>query len=300
MNKPLVSVIIPTFNRANYLDIMINSIIKMKGVDIELIIVDDNSKDETKEIINKYNGQTNLIYIKNNINKGPGISRNIGYKAAKGNFIVFADDDDFYTSSNFFNEAIEILTKNSNLAFVSGKTNILINDKIEENPNDLQGFISNEKYLQGFMTKYKKPSSTFTTVFNRVALEKAELSKMKMVNDASIYMRALVWGGAYIINSIIGTYRIHDNNITKYLSSNFIIENLEEKKIIRDMAKLNYIFLDINWLKIQYFLTIDYYFKNNKYKINDVHKIYLWGIKNKLIGWDNYLKAIFKYYLSKK
>ena len=114
------------------------------------------------------------------------------------------------------------------------------------------------------MTSYNKPSSTFSTIFKRKILENTCLENMKMVNDAAIYESPDLRGG-YLINSVIGTYHIHENNITKYLSSNFIIENLDEKKKIFFLAKENNIHLGNDWLKTQFLITINYYFENNKY-----------------------------------
>ncbi len=93
MNEPLVSFIIPTFNRVNYLKRAINSVLNQTITDLELIIIDDNSKDNTENFV-KGIKDSRLRYFKNRINRGPQFSRNKGIFYSKGKYINFLDDDD--------------------------------------------------------------------------------------------------------------------------------------------------------------------------------------------------------------
>lgn len=100
IKKPLVSVIIPTYNREKNLEIAINSVIYQTYNNYEIIVVDDNSLDNTeylvKKIINKNLNKVKIIYIKNKTNMGNAETRNIGIKIASGLYITFLDDDDMY------------------------------------------------------------------------------------------------------------------------------------------------------------------------------------------------------------
>lgn len=84
-----LSVIIVTFNRANLLNELLKSLQKQSFKDFEIIVVDNNSKDNTKEIIISYN----FLYIKLIKNFGASIGRNIGLKYAEGEIVCFLDDD---------------------------------------------------------------------------------------------------------------------------------------------------------------------------------------------------------------
>jgi len=91
----MVSVIMPTFNRAYSLERAINSVFCQSYRDWELIIVDDGSMDNTKEIVEKYLAESNKIrFIKNNRKKGPAGARNTGISSSKGEYIAFLDSDD--------------------------------------------------------------------------------------------------------------------------------------------------------------------------------------------------------------
>jgi len=91
---PLVSVIIPTRNRAYILRSAIQSILRQIYKNLEIIIVDDNSTDSTSKVVeNTAKDNHNIKYIRNDIHRGLPASRNIGLSYAKGNFIFFSEDD---------------------------------------------------------------------------------------------------------------------------------------------------------------------------------------------------------------
>jgi len=93
MAQPLVSIIIPTYNRSQYLKRAINSVLNQTYDNIELIIVDDNSNDDTMFIIKNFKDKR-IRYIKNLRNMGSSFSRNEGLAISKGEYINFLDDDD--------------------------------------------------------------------------------------------------------------------------------------------------------------------------------------------------------------
>lgn len=95
MNKNGVSVIIPTYNRANIIMRSIESVISQSYVYIEIIIVDDNSTDNTEEVIKNIEDER-IIYKKLNKRMGPANARNIGVKLAKYDLIAFQDSDDVW------------------------------------------------------------------------------------------------------------------------------------------------------------------------------------------------------------
>lgn len=90
---PLVSVIIPTFNRANYLPDAVDSILNQGIENIEIIVVDDGSTDHTQQALSKYGPEVKYLYQKN---QGPGPARNYGLRTATGTYIGFLDSDDLW------------------------------------------------------------------------------------------------------------------------------------------------------------------------------------------------------------
>jgi glycosyltransferase involved in cell wall biosynthesis len=86
-----VSVIIPTYNRANFVTEAIDSVLSQTFLDYELIVVDDGSTDDTKDVLLRYEGRIKYIYQPNS---GVGAARNAGVRCAVGEWLAFLDSDD--------------------------------------------------------------------------------------------------------------------------------------------------------------------------------------------------------------
>jgi len=91
--NPTVSVIVPTYNRAHLLGRAIKSVLDQTYQDFELIIVDDASTDNTKEVV-KCLDDPRIRYVRHEENRGGAAARNTGIKTARGQFIAFQDSDD--------------------------------------------------------------------------------------------------------------------------------------------------------------------------------------------------------------
>ncbi|MBQ6350767.1 MAG: glycosyltransferase family 2 protein [Methanobrevibacter sp.] len=91
----MISVIMPTYNRARTLKRAIDSVLAQTYSDIELIVVDDCSTDNTKDIIDKYSDER-LRYVRLKKNSGACVARNVGIEKAKGEYIAFQDSDDYW------------------------------------------------------------------------------------------------------------------------------------------------------------------------------------------------------------
>ena len=115
---PRLSVIIPIFNSDKYLSSCLNSVINQTLKNIEIICIDDGSKDESINIINNYSILDKRIIFISQKNKGSGISRNKGIKISKGKYISFIDSDDLYPNNN----TLQLMYKKAirNKAYICG------------------------------------------------------------------------------------------------------------------------------------------------------------------------------------
>src|SRR5579872_6727239 len=97
MNKketePLVSICIPAYNAARYIDATLGSMLNQTYKNIEIIIVNDGSTDETPRVLAKYAGRDN-IHVLHTENRGQCAAANRAYRQAKGEYIKFFDADD--------------------------------------------------------------------------------------------------------------------------------------------------------------------------------------------------------------
>ena len=94
-NHPLISIIIPAYNVGKYIEECILSIIHQTYTNIEIIVVDDGSPDETPAIIDRIAAQDKRIIPIHQQNTGVSAARNVGIKNSKGEYLVFVDGDDY-------------------------------------------------------------------------------------------------------------------------------------------------------------------------------------------------------------
>ncbi|RLJ09520.1 MAG: glycosyltransferase family 2 protein [Candidatus Aenigmatarchaeota archaeon] len=105
---PYFSVIIPTYNRAEFLKIAVESVLEQDFDDFELLVIDDGSTDNTKQIIENINNPKIRYFYQQN--QGPSSARNLGIKQAKGEWLCFLDSDDRFRK-NKLSTAYEYIKK---------------------------------------------------------------------------------------------------------------------------------------------------------------------------------------------
>lgn len=101
MSNPKISVIVPVYNVEDYLEDALNSIVNQTFDDIEVLMIDDGSTDNSRYIIEKYALDYDNFYAFHKKNDGLPITRNYGLKFAKGEYVYFMDSDDFLISDAF-------------------------------------------------------------------------------------------------------------------------------------------------------------------------------------------------------
>lgn len=289
INNEIISIIIPTHNRFKQLKKLLTSIFNQTYQNFEIILIDDLSNDETNEVYSNYPDKR-LKYYLNYENLGVGLNKQKGYNLSQGDYIIFCDDDDYFIDDNYFFDLINIF-KDENINLVCSESYIHYeeeNEYLYSSINVDGEILDSIDYLENFMIKYNKPPSTFPAAFRRKTLIEAQFKEMTMMNDTSIYLRALMMGGKTFINKkIIGIYRVHGENKTFNLKPEFIIRNLEEKMKIYEYIKKHCLILNIDdWYSKQISITMDYFLENvnDKNRIDDVLN---WIYKN--VSYKEYL-----------
>jgi glycosyltransferase involved in cell wall biosynthesis len=111
----LVSIIIPTYNRASYIQKALDSVFKQTYRDFEVIVIDDGSSDNTKEVLQKYGNRIRYSYQDNH---GISHARNTGIRNSKGDYIAFLDSDDYWLPEKL-NRQIELFHTNPEYGMVA-------------------------------------------------------------------------------------------------------------------------------------------------------------------------------------
>lgn len=130
MEQDLISIIVPVYNVQEYLKNCINSILNQSYKNIEIILVDDGSTDESSSICDLYVKKDSRIKVIHKENGGLSDARNMGIKSARGKYITFVDSDD-YLDENYVKVLYILITENnSDIACSRMKKTDSLNDKI--------------------------------------------------------------------------------------------------------------------------------------------------------------------------
>ena len=122
MISGLVSTIIPVYNRESMLGAAVNSVLAQSWPDLEILIVDDGSTDDTGQVANDLTRlHPGTVFALHQQNAGPGAARNLGLKSARGEFIQYLDSDDLLESRKFELQ-VEALRANPNAGIAYGLT----------------------------------------------------------------------------------------------------------------------------------------------------------------------------------
>ena len=96
-----LSIIIPAYNTEKYIKQCIDSVINIRNIENEIIVVNDGSTDRTKDILKEYTENNDRIKVITQENQGASAARNTGIKASKGDYIYFLDSDDWIDTVSF-------------------------------------------------------------------------------------------------------------------------------------------------------------------------------------------------------
>lgn len=122
----LISIVIPCFNDENYIEQTVDSALNQTYPKIEVIIVDDGSDIKTKQVLKKIEPKITKLITQEN--QGQSKARNVGIEAAKGEFIVTLDSDDYYEPT-FCAKAINLFLKNDKVKIVTCHANLIFENK---------------------------------------------------------------------------------------------------------------------------------------------------------------------------
>lgn len=123
MIQPKVSVVVPVYNTEKYLKECVDSIRNQTYTNLEIILVDDGSKDSSPQLCDAFQQIDNRIKVLHKENEGAGLSRNKGIEIATGEYIFFVDSDD-YIKSNLVEKCMDAISGNLSAMVMYGIQNV--------------------------------------------------------------------------------------------------------------------------------------------------------------------------------
>lgn len=174
-----VSIIIPVYGVEKYIERCLNSVVNQTLKDIEIIIVNDDTKDNSMAICEKYARQDNRIKIYNKENEGLGLTRNYGIERASSKYIAFLDSDDYVDIDYYEKLYRQIVKEGADVCFSSKKRVDNYGKIMLDNDIFLKPGVYSSKQILDFMliktpeNRYKKISmSAWRALYNIDVLEK--------------------------------------------------------------------------------------------------------------------------------
>lgn len=207
-NLPLVSIIVPSYNHEKYVKETIESIVNQTYENIELIVIDDGSKDNSPEILQKLSEKYSFSFIKRE-NQGLCRTLNEGIKLAKGEYVCLCASDDKLVLNKTESQVL-FLTENPRFIMSYG-------NKINFYPNGMERKITNTKYKSGnifddllLQNFHIPPVSAMyrKRVFDEVGLFDVELA----VEDVDMFLRIAKKFEIGYQKEFFYYYRVHDAN----------------------------------------------------------------------------------------
>jgi len=243
MDTKKISIIIPIYNAQLYIEETIKSLINQTFKNIEIILVNDGSTDNTKRICKKYANQDERIIIINRENEGQAYARNAGMKIAKGDYIMFLDSDDLFELDSC--EYMYNIIENTKADYVIGNYQMMDADGTKW---DKPAF-DTEKYHQIKLDKndFKKSffvmnSTTWNKIYRKEFLDKNEIKFEKMSPSEDDYFTSLCYIKATLgiyTPKVMYWYRNSPNSLSKSCSVNYFKGINYAYKVIYDTFKSN-------------------------------------------------------------
>lgn len=129
--QPLVSIILTVYNRQDFLNRCIGSILDQSYKNWELIAIDDGSSDESHLVLNRYAVQFKNIKVIKQKNQKPPLSRNNGIAKSSGRYLAFIDSDDEYEKDHLL-KRVEFMETNDSVDFIHGGIKIIGNEFVRD------------------------------------------------------------------------------------------------------------------------------------------------------------------------
>lgn len=221
-SSPLVSVLIPTYNRKDLLKRALDSVLKQTYKNIEIYVTDNASTDGTFEFMQEVsNNDKRIIYSRRYKNIGALYNGSEAYNHLKGKYAVILCDDDYFVSSTFFENAVKAMEENENIVIVRG----IVKCFNENNNNIFIDIYNSNEYIKGidYLLNYANHDgydniTSFFAMFRKSAADKTQVFQRALPSaDTWLWLYLFLYGDVYFLSDeIIGCYYEHNFDQDKY------------------------------------------------------------------------------------
>src|SRR3989339_130402 len=228
MNMPKVSIMIPTYNQEKYIRQSIVSALSQNYGNLEVIVSDDCSKDDTYKVAEVYLGDSRFKLFRNESNIGRvGNYRKMLYSYATGEWALNMDGDDYLIDKDFISASIEGIMQHQNIVLVAGGKLTMYSDGTKI----MTAISSGDRVADGFeiFNNWHKTSLPhFGCLYKRdIAVDIGFYKEDIISSDWESILRLVLHGNVILLKRIAGVWRKHDANASNQLTDENITLNLQ-------------------------------------------------------------------------
>ena len=205
----LVSIVMPSYNTAEYIADSVKSVLAQTYTNWELLIVDDCSADQTDEVVMPFLSDSRIRYLKNDRNSGAAVSRNRALREAKGKWIAFLDSDDLWNPQKL-EKQIQFMEENS---YHFSYTNY---SEIDESSNPNGRFVTGPKCItKTGMYLYCWPGC-LTVMYDAERIGLIQIVDIKKNNDYAMWLKICRKAKCYLLDEDLASYRKRSGSISSH------------------------------------------------------------------------------------
>ncbi len=217
---PNVSVIIPNYNHADYLKQRIDSVLNQTYTDFELIILDDCSTDNSKQVIESYRSNEKVNHIiYNTTNSGnPFQQWDKGIQLAKGDYIWIAESDD-WCEITLLETLMNGLEKNKDCVVGYCQSYCVFDDnriRFQSNHTQLSEYVESKKFIKEYMLPRNPIFNAGMAVWKKNVYSKIskDFINYKLIGDYCFWIEICNCGSVFISGKLLSYFRTHDKNVS--------------------------------------------------------------------------------------
>jgi glycosyltransferase involved in cell wall biosynthesis len=256
--EPLVSIIITSYNRGNFIDKAIQSALSQDYSNIEIIVSDNCSTDNTPSVLVKYKEDKRVKYHVNDTNIGMLPNFKIATERTGGKYITYLSSDDYFCNDKFISLAVDLINKHLDIVLVAAKNATLFED-LKEVVEDATAEVFQHEFMKGSRLFQQFPK-WFAPGWGAVLMDREKLIETKIFEskaqsiDYEANLKLMLQGNVAFIKQPSYVWRKHSSQASGTMNFETIINNFDFIENVYRFAKKINVDMDIeNWrLQVYY------------------------------------------------
>lgn len=220
--KPLVSIIIPVYNCEKYVERCVQSVVQQTYRNLEIIMIDDGSRDKSGLICDSYAEKDHRIKVIHQKNAGPGQARNTGLSHVTGTYLVYIDSDD-YVSSRYIQRMIDLVKQyQADIVEVGSVWMLPLKNEIHSADEAIQCFEGKQELINDYFSANRKLQNTlWGRLFLWEKIQDIRFSEKSIAEDSEYSLKAFANCRKLVkSNDVLYAYRAYPESITRRRISN--------------------------------------------------------------------------------